>query len=107
MAEYKTKEQKISFYQSREWKLLRLQILERDNNECQECKRNGLVLIKEMKPDKQKTLDVDHIKEIYTHPELAFDPSNLEALCIRCHNKKHKRFYFKKKKNKWEKDEKW
>ncbi|WP_191070574.1 HNH endonuclease, partial [Staphylococcus aureus] len=34
----------------------------------------------------------------------AHDLNNLETLCIKCHNKKEKRFI--KKENKW-KDEKW
>ena len=29
---------------------------------------------------------VDHIKPIRTHPELAFDPANLQTLCKRCHD---------------------
>lgn len=104
-AEYKTKEQKMSFYKSKEWRSLRQVALEIDNNECQECKRQGYVKLED--DEKHKSLDVDHKKEIYTHPELALDIDNLETLCIRCHNKKHKRFFFRKKKNKWEKDEKW
>lgn len=106
MAEYKTKEQKMKFYQSRSWRSLRLQILVRDNYECQECKRQGKVKLDN--PDKRKTFDVDHIKEIYTNPELSLNPDNLETLCIRHHNEKHNRiFKFIRKKNRWAEDEKW
>jgi len=106
MKEYKTKEQKLKFYKSKEWKQLRLKILERDNYECQECKRNGLVYTDNHNPDKHKRLDVDHLKEIENFPELALDIDNCEVKCVKCHNKKHNRFKFKKKKNKWN-DEKW
>ncbi|WP_256089682.1 HNH endonuclease, partial [Staphylococcus aureus] len=53
---------------------------------------------------KRKSLDVDHILSLEHHPEIAHDLNNLEKLCIKCHNKKEKRFI--KKANKW-KDEKW
>lgn len=32
--------------------------------------------------------EVDHIKPLKTHPELAMDRSNLQALCRNCHEKK-------------------
>jgi 5-methylcytosine-specific restriction endonuclease McrA len=106
MPEYKTKEQKVKFYKSTEWEQLRQKALERDHNECQACKREGRVYTDQHDPDKHKRLDVDHIKEIYTHPELAKELDNLETLCIKCHNKKHGRFRFKPKQNRWN-DEKW
>lgn len=64
MKEYKTREQKRAFYRSPEWLSCKAEALERDHYECQECKRLGYLTIKESKPDKQKVLDVDHIKEI-------------------------------------------
>ena len=106
MAEYKTKEQKRAFYKSKDWELLRQEALIRDNYECQECKRQGRVYTDYHDPDKHKRLDVDHIKEIYTHPDLALELDNLETLCIKCHNKKHNRV-FKHKPNKWANDERW
>jgi 5-methylcytosine-specific restriction enzyme A len=106
MPEYKTKQQKKTFYKSAAWQLLRLEVLKRDNYECQECKRHGRVYTDQHDPDKHKRLDVDHIKEIYTNPELALEIDNLETLCVRCHNKKHKRFLFHLKKNRWD-DEQW
>jgi len=33
-------------------------------------------------------LEVDHIKPVRTHPHLAFDPANLQALAPACHTKK-------------------
>jgi 5-methylcytosine-specific restriction endonuclease McrA len=106
MPEYKTKEQKVKFYKSDAWQELRLKALERDHYECQECKRQGMVYTDQHDPDKHKRLDVDHMKEIYTHPELALEIDNLETLCIKCHNKKHGRFKYTPKQNRWN-DEKW
>lgn len=104
MPEYKTKEQKVRFYKSDAWQQLRSKALERDNYECQECKRQGKVYTDQQDPEKHKRLDVDHIKEIENYPELALELDNLETLCIKCHNKKHGRW--KKKPNRWD-DERW
>ncbi|WP_232295640.1 HNH endonuclease signature motif containing protein [Pseudorhodobacter aquimaris] len=32
--------------------------------------------------------EIDHIKPVRTHPELSFDPRNLQPLCGPCHTKK-------------------
>lgn len=100
-----TKEECYRIYRSKDWEITRHQVLERDNYECQECKRKGKVFTNKSN-NKKKRLDVDHIKELATHPELAFDMENLETLCIRCHNKKHNRWKYTKKENKWD-DERW
>ncbi|WP_419962174.1 HNH endonuclease [Psychrobacillus sp. BM2] len=111
MTEYKSEEQKAKFYNSYAWRKLSKQIKERDNNECQECKRNGLVTIdtneySEKAKRKKIKLVVHHIKELEHHPELALDVENLEVVCVDCHNKEHNRS-FEKKINKWESDERW
>lgn len=113
-AEYKTKEQKRKFYDSRHWKAMRNAVKRRDNYECQECKRNGYVTIdtneySERAKRKKIALVVDHIKELEDYPELALDDENLETLCVRCHNKKHGRYFIfnKRKPTKWDGDEKW
>jgi 5-methylcytosine-specific restriction endonuclease McrA len=111
MKEYRTEEQKRKFYDSPEWRKLRETVLERDNFECQECKRNGYVSIdtnefSESAKRKKIALVVDHIKELESYPELALDPNNLETLCVNCHNRKHGRV-FEPKPNKWAHDERW
>ncbi|XRD24061.1 HNH endonuclease [Lysinibacillus fusiformis] len=103
MNEYRTKEQQMKFYKSKEWRSLRIEVLKEQNYECQECKQQGLVTL--LDPDKHKSLDVDHILEIATHPELALVPSNLRVLCIPHHNAKHGRYH--RKPNKWDADERW
>jgi 5-methylcytosine-specific restriction enzyme A len=81
----------MKFYKSKEWLQLRKEVLERDNYECQSCKRKGRY---------RKAKNVHHIKEVKTHPELALDKDNCESICIQCHNDEHKRLdkYIKKKK---------
>ncbi|PKR79408.1 alpha/beta hydrolase [Halalkalibacillus sediminis] len=109
MQQYQTREQRMKFYKSKSWRKLRLFVLERDNYECQECKRQGRVFTSSHNTDKHKNLDVDHIEELPDRPDLAMEPDNLETLCIRCHNRKHGRYVsrFKRKPNKWDGDEWW
>lgn len=57
------------------WKELRMSILERDGYRCTACGCGG-------------RLEVDHIHPVRTHPELSYDPGNLQALCPSCHTKK-------------------
>lgn len=91
------------FYLSRVWKDKRLEILERDNYECQWCKAEGHVTTTD-----HSILEIDHIKELDDYPELALDDDNLRTLCKDCHNKRHERFRFsrKVKEIKWN-DERW
>ncbi|KGR89036.1 HNH endonuclease [Lysinibacillus odysseyi] len=102
MSEYKTIEQKRKFYKSTGWKKLRQLALERDNHECQWCKKDGKVTHKDA-----ATLEIDHVKEIEDYPELAYDLENLRTLCKHHHNKRHNRFDGKATKGiNWD-DEKW
>lgn len=70
----------VKFYQSREWRQKRKEILKRDNNECQRCKSEGKYHVAE---------HVHHIKHLDKYPFLALTNSNLISLCKRCHNKEH------------------
>lgn len=109
MAEYKTKEQKAKFYNSGKWKLLRLQAMKRDNNECQICKQQGFVTIDTniKREDDRKKIEivVHHMKEIEDYPQLALDIRNLQTLCVSCHNEIHGRT-FERKSQVWD-DERW
>lgn len=99
---------RAEFYNSVEWRQLRDWVMARDNYECQMCKAEGRVTTQT-----DSVLEVDHIKELEFHPELALDPDNLRTLCKDCHNKRHHRMNYavhkhtKKKPNKWAKDERW
>lgn len=68
------------FYKRKEWKRKRRQILERDNYECQRCKRQGKY---------SRAITVHHKKHLDKHPELALVDENLESLCGACHNIEH------------------
>ncbi|EJV41797.1 HNH endonuclease [Bacillus toyonensis] len=71
----------IKFYKHGYWKNhIRLKALERDNNECQACKRKG---------KQSQGRNVHHLLELRDRPDLAYVLSNLETLCIRCHNAEH------------------
>lgn len=73
---------KEKFYKEKEWIRLSKRILERDGYECQECKKEGKLTIKQHK----KKLDIHHIKELETNPELAYTESNLLTVCVKHHN---------------------
>ncbi|WP_188453786.1 HNH endonuclease signature motif containing protein [Virgibacillus oceani] len=93
----------VKFYQCPAWygnNGIRQQALERDNYECQECKRQGKV---------SPAQNVHHLKEVKDFPELALVLDNTESVCINCHNKEHKRLekYIRKKKPKFWNDERW
>ncbi|MEW4223147.1 HNH endonuclease [Rossellomorea marisflavi] len=107
--EYNTESQKKKFYRSKEWKRVRQQALDRDNRECQVCKRMGRVFLDSVKePGKKKKvrLNVHHLKEIADYPGLALDLDNLETVCIKHHNKEHDRNFARRTKSIWN-DEKW
>ena len=57
------------------WRVLRMAILERDGFKCRCCGTGG-------------RLEVDHVKPVRTHPDLSYDPANLQALCPACHTRK-------------------
>lgn len=99
----------VKFYQSKAWRKLRLEALERDNYECQECKRKGTVKAKGMmnKDGKEIKLEVHHIKEVKAHPELALVLDNTKTVCVDCHNKEHGKLEkYMQRKKKWD-DERW
>lgn len=57
------------------WRALRTLVLSRDRHTCQGCGGHG-------------RLEIDHVRPVRTHPALAWDPANLQALCPACHTKK-------------------
>ncbi|RTL86451.1 MAG: HNH endonuclease [Hyphomicrobiales bacterium] len=60
---------------TRRWKALRIAVLRRDGFKCVECGARG-------------DLEVDHVHPVRTHPELAYEPLNLQTLCVACHSRK-------------------
>lgn len=90
-----------SIYNSTEWKHKRLEILERDCYECQDCRKRIEDAYKDKKElsvrDRKirRAEEVHHIKEIREFPELAFKNYNLISLCKQCHNIRHGRNPYK------------
>ena len=95
------------FYNSTMWKHKRMQILERDHYECQDCRKRlrdavaaGDILRGEEKKIRRAE-EVHHIVELKEHPELGLEEDNLISLCVTCHNLRHgrapRRFKRKKK----------
>jgi 5-methylcytosine-specific restriction endonuclease McrA len=68
------------FYQSTEWKSLRLKALQRDGFRCRHC---GVSL------SGKGRSRVDHIIPRKQQPSLALEISNLQCLCPSCDNKRH------------------
>lgn len=103
-----------AFYNSSAWKHKRMEILERDHYECQDCRRRLRAAAKEGKvlSGRDRKIwpaeEVHHIRELKDHPELALDNDNLVSLCTQCHNLRHDRnpYKFVKKKKRLT-EEKW
>jgi len=68
------------FYHSGLWIAKRKEILKRDNNECQLCKRKGRY---------SKAECVHHVKHLLDRVDLALTDNNLLSLCYTCHNVEH------------------
>jgi len=64
-----------AIYRTPRWKSLRFLAKRRDGFKCVSCGAAG-------------RLEVDHIKPIRSHPELAFEMDNLQSLCPACHARK-------------------
>lgn len=62
---------------SRQYKLWRKKVYERDNYTCVICEV----------PGNGKNLNADHIKAFSSHPELRLEVSNGRTLCVDCHRK--------------------
>lgn len=77
-------EKRKKFYKSRAWIKKRKEIIERDNNECQDCKRKGYAIVGQL-----TKLDIHHIRFLETNWNLRLKNDNLITLCVECHNKKH------------------
>jgi len=71
-----------SQYAKSVWKELAKAILKRDKYQCQDCGAKHTSVTK---------LVVHHIKAWSRYPELRFESTNLQTLCVKCHKKKHSR----------------
>lgn len=64
-----------AIYRSPRWKAARLLAKRRDGFKCVSCRAVG-------------DLEVDHIQPIRSHPDLAYELTNLQTLCVPCHSRK-------------------
>ena len=67
-------------YNSERWRRKAEVIKRRDNYQCVECRKYG-----KLRPAQI----VHHIQTVEEHPELTWEDSTLESLCMACHNRKH------------------
>jgi 5-methylcytosine-specific restriction endonuclease McrA len=74
----KTREGRQKFYQTREWRTLRLVKLT-ESPWCEECKKEGLNTL---------ATEVDHITDISQAPTRFMDITNLQSLCKQHHSAK-------------------
>ena len=81
----------LSFYQTKAWKLIRLEALARDNHLCQRHFALGQL---------RRAETVHHVREMEDYPELALDLANLQSLCKACHNHLHPDRMFRSKRKK-------
>ncbi|WP_108070770.1 HNH endonuclease [Heyndrickxia sporothermodurans] len=88
----------IPFYKCKEWRSLRLEALERDNYECQQCKRKGKYT---------RGQNVHHLREVKDRPDLALTLENLETVCIPCHNAIHDKRLKNDKRKPFVNEERW
>lgn len=71
-----------SFYNSKEWKLLRNKKWYDCDGICELCKKNGII---------RQAKEIHHIIPIETDWSKRLDYDNLLALCSDCHNLQHER----------------
>ena len=99
-----------AFYHSAIWKAKRLDVLNEQHWECQQCRREGKLTLLCKEGEKPRRIgrakygraNVHHIKELKLFPHLRLSKyyidvdgkkkRNLEAICDDCHNNEHKRF---------------
>lgn len=74
----------IKFYKSPEWETLRTVKLRDEKYKCEDCRDAG--------NEKVFAEEVHHIVTLDDDWSLRLTYSNLRALCIKCHNKRHGRF---------------
>ena len=98
----------VKFYQSEDWKKLRLEVLSDFHNECQRCLEKG----------KYTRADcVHHVNEVKKRPDLALskhytdkdgnEQIQLLPLCNDCHNIEHDKLSLWQNQSKFSNTERW
>lgn len=71
-----TKQEREAFFKSQKWKEARYAVFTRDGRRCACCRAVDAIF------------HIDHIKPLWSHPELALDLNNLQVLCSSCNEGK-------------------
>lgn len=74
-----SKGERDDFYESSEWLAVRYRVIAKYGRKCMACGRT---------PAHGIIINVDHIKPLWTHPELKLDETNLQILCHECNQGK-------------------
>jgi 5-methylcytosine-specific restriction endonuclease McrA len=73
-----TRQGRNNFYNTKEWRAIRLIVLSRDIY-CIECLKKGIYTV---------ATEVDHKIDIVDRPDLCMDINNLQSYCKPCHSQK-------------------
>jgi 5-methylcytosine-specific restriction endonuclease McrA len=72
-------EERMAFYSSPEWKLLRAQVIQEQGTTCSDCGRRITNV---------EDITVDHKRPRSKHPDLALSSDNLRVVCRQCNSRK-------------------
>lgn len=82
-----------AFYDSKEWKSLRLQLIAERTPKCERCKE---IIAEEEKIIGHHTIELDNTN--VNDRSISLNKQFIELICFDCHNKEHKRFGYQIKK---------
>lgn len=85
MKQYVSKERK-AFYNSALWRRCRESYLKKKKYLCERCLKQGIISYADHVHHKTYITD----ENLY-NTEISLDENNLEALCVSCHSKEHKK----------------
>ncbi len=77
----------IKLLNSRRWRSLRMATIKRSNGLCEQCLKEGRV---SAATEVHHIRPVESVKDPFVMEQLAYDPSNLSALCHNCHQEAHR-----------------
>lgn len=84
-----------SFYNSKEWRTFRLNLINERGNKCDKC-GNYIAQSKDIIGHHTVELTPENVKDA----TISLNPDLVEIICFECHNKEHKRFGFNERKTK-------
>lgn len=78
-----------SFYNSKAWRTLRLNLISERKNKCARCGET-IAYSKDIIGHHKIELTPENVHDA----NISLNPENIEIICFECHNKEHKRFGF-------------